>query len=152
VFEYVRSFADDRDAFTKNYYLHVPLPEDGGAGRARLVNWDSDAVFGNNWDGKVIDADNTDWYGWDAFAPRFLSVPAWRTRYLNEFRYSLLTIMRPVILKARAERVASVLRQHAVKDLREWGRNMDFDDEVMRLKQNIGLRYNTMVMVTKYLD
>ncbi len=148
-FEYVRIFCGDRDAFTKNYYLHF-APEGGGWSKARVINWDGDAVFGNNWDGVPIAADDAAWYGRDSFVPRMIAVPEMRAAYLGRFATSLRTAFLPVILKNRVTRVAEVIRPVAIRDLLQWDRGMDFQAELDRLMDAIELRWQTMNGVVSF--
>lgn len=148
-FEFVRVFCGDRDAFTKNYYLHFGRQADGWS-KARLINWDGDAVFGNNWNGEIIAADDTAWYGRDAFVPRLLAVPEMRQAYLGRFLGALRTDFLPVVLNNRASRVAEVIRDVAKRDLLHWERGMDFQVELDRMMDAIELRWRTMDGVVRF--
>jgi len=61
MFTAVNVFSDNRDTFTKNYYLYHEegVPDLGFL----IVNWDADATFGLNWDGDELPADEGSLWG-----------------------------------------------------------------------------------------
>jgi spore coat protein H len=146
VFMRVNTFAGNEDSYTKNYFLYHDLSVSEGHRDFpfRIVGWDTDATWGNYWDGKVIAAIQTRWYGWDSFSPRLLAVPKWRAHYIAEYRAALDAEFQPETLIARVDQMAEKIRLVARKDLLRWDRGVTFEDEVARLKDAIVVRHQTM--------
>lgn len=134
----VHSFAMNHDTFTKNFYFyHDPTAQPGTpADLFRMVSWDADATFGNNWDGAPLDA-REDWlHGGNQFSPRLFAIPEYREPYLQRFRAALQGgPLRPAALQAKAAVLREALRDEASWDLQRWHRGVDFDAEMDRLDQ-----------------
>ena len=77
-----QTFAQNRDAYSKNYYLHHELSPDA---RFRLISWDADATFCQRWDGVALPPDDTRWHGWDVFSPRLLGIDSYREAYVADY-------------------------------------------------------------------
>jgi len=134
----VHTFAMNQDTFTKNFYFyHDPealpgTPED----RFRLVSWDADATFGNNWDGQPLHA-SEDWlHGGNRFSPRLFGIPEYWTPYLRRFEEALREgPLRVELLQSGADDLRASLHAEARWDLQRWHRGVDYDAEMDRLDE-----------------
>jgi spore coat protein CotH len=142
VFQLVHTLANNRDTFTKNYYLYYDW--EAATGPFELISWDADATWGISWDGAVAATDETRWRGNDAFSPRLFSIPEYRDPYLAE--YAML-VDDPVFeawvlddVRERRERI----EPFAVRDLEAWERGVDFAAAADVLEGDVRARFATM--------
>lgn len=142
----VHTYALDRDAYTKNYYLHAPLP---GPGPFRIVSWDADATWGNDWNAEPVAADDSvDWHGWDQFSPRLFAVPEYRAQYLERYAEALAGPLVADLLEGRVRDLAADIDAAVALDLAAWGRDdVDFAAEIERLVDVIWVRHLLMTDV-----
>jgi len=141
----------NRDTFTKNYYLYHDRRAQAGQPEARfqVIAWDSDATWGNNWNGEVLEPTDAKWHGTDAFAPRILSIPHYRDRYLERFTDGLKRGLSPEALQARVQERVDAIREAALTDAALWERAGDFDLEIKRLEDAITARYQVISDVVR---
>lgn len=146
VWQRVHTFADNRDTFTKNYYLYHDLEASQGTveDRFRLISWDADATWGNNWDGAVVDPVTQKWYGTDAFSPRLLSIPSYRDSYLTEYQRALGAEFSVESIRANIQIVVARIEAAAQRDLDRWQPERSFVCEVERLLEALSLRHQVM--------
>jgi len=142
----VHSYAQNTDAFTKNYYLYhdraaLPgSPED----RFRVISWDADATWGMNWDGTPLPSDRETWYGTDRFAPRLFAIATWRDRYLARWSDALDGPLRAEILIGDVERTHGSIGRLVELDARIWPRGRGTEAEVDALSESIAERHRRM--------
>jgi spore coat protein H len=146
-----QSFAMNRDTFTKNYYLYHDRTAPSGTAAARfgIISWDSDATWGNNWNGDELDPIDAKWHGTDAFAPRILSIPYYRDAYLQRFQDSLEGPLDPTQLTARVQTSVNAIREAALADAIRWNRSFDFDREIKRIEAAITTRHQVISDVVR---
>lgn len=152
VWHLVHSFAMNHDTFTKNFYFYhdTEAAPSTPEARFRIISWDADATFGNNWDGKPLDPTEDWWHGGNVFSPRFFSIPEYCRAYLERFRELLVSgPMRAGALRARARRLRTLIREEAAWDLDHWERGADFEAEMDRLNEVFVLRQQTMLRVVE---
>jgi spore coat protein H len=142
----VHVFADDRDTFTKNYYLYDDFDEPFGdpKGQMRIVAWDSDATFGINWDGAIVDPTNDAWHGTDGFSPRLFSIPEYRSAYLSQFERALARELSEGSILSRLEALREELKGPAQEDFARWKRSVDFDEAWEHLEDSVATRVRLM--------
>lgn len=142
----VNTLAMNADTYTKNYYLYHDVEADAGSPKARfrVVNWDADATWGQNWDGKPLAPTGTAWYGSDAFSPRLFGIESYREEYLEEYEEALAGRLSAKGLRARVDAWAPAIRDAARWDLDLWQPGLDFDAELARLYKAIDARVQTM--------
>lgn len=105
----VNVFANNQDAFTKNYYLyHEEGPPDS---RFLIVNWDADATFGRSWDGAPKAADTGDLWGRLNHLTRQLKrIPALREAYVEGLEQALERGLDPAATRALLNKAADEVR------------------------------------------
>lgn len=143
----VNTAADNRDTYTKNYMLYHDRTASFGEATHpfRLIAWDADATWGNNWDGEPVDpAERDAWHGTDGFSPRLFSVPEWRKAYADAYAAALEGELRPDAIGERIDAMAVKLRDAALKDLAKWQPEYSFDCEVERLREAVAARHTVM--------
>ena len=145
----VNTFADNKDTYTKNYLLFHDRTASFGAPNHpfRLIAWDADATWGNNWDGVPLEPDAGIWHGTDGFSPRLFAVPTWKTAYIDAYEEALAGPFQPAALAARIDVLVTKLRSAAKKDLAKWQPGYSFDAEVERLRWAVGQRHDRMSKV-----
>lgn len=150
----VHSFAADQDTFDKNYYLHHPVGATPGSAVDifRIIAWDADATWGNNWDGKALDPTQETWHGVDKLSPRLLGIPEYRQSYLDAYSAALDGPFSVEALKAHVNEKAAIIKTAVQRDLDAWERDdVDFDAEIARLLGAIDSRWTTMRAVVDEL-
>ncbi|TNF23575.1 MAG: hypothetical protein EP329_27155 [Deltaproteobacteria bacterium] len=152
-YQVVHALALNQDAFTKNYYLYHDLTAAPGApaDRFRVISWDADATWGQNWDGAPIDVADwpghglgigvSAWHGKDGFSPRILAIASYRRRYLAFAVAALDGPLSAETLHARATRRAAQVAEAAREDLARWQPQRDFDAELSRLHDAVTTRH-----------
>ncbi|GMV39567.1 MAG: hypothetical protein AMXMBFR64_12830 [Myxococcales bacterium] len=145
----VNTYADNKDTYTKNYLLHHDRAASYGAPTHpfRLIAWDADATWGNNWDGEPLEPDAGAWHGTDGFSPRLFSIPAWRSSYLAAYEDALAGPFRPDAIGERISALTFKLRAAAMKDLAKWQPGFSFDAEIARLRWAVEQRHERMSAV-----
>lgn len=156
-YQLVHSYALDQDAFTKNYYLYHDLDAPDGAptARFRIISWDADATWGQDWDGATLAIDSwagrglgigvDEWHGRDGFSPRILGISGYRDRYLDRGVAALTGPIDAATLDARAVRRADSIAEAARDDLARWQPERDFDAELTRLRDAISTRHAALL-------
>lgn len=149
----VHTFADNRDTFTKNYYLYHDLDAQRGdlQDRFHLISWDADATWGNNWDGAVVDPATQKWYGTDAFAPRLLSILEYRRGYLMEYQRALGSEFSVETIHQKIEATGVRIEAAAQRDLDLWQPDRSFMCEMERLLDAVTVRHRVMSQVVHSL-
>ncbi len=142
----VHTFADNRDTFTKNYYLYHDLAAPPGTEAAafELISWDADATFGLNWDGAPAPPRPPSWHGSDAFSPRLFAIAAYRAEYRARYLAALDGALSEAALLSRVEAMAAAIEQAAKADLALWDRDADFEDAVDALRAFVSGRRGVM--------
>ena len=135
VFSAAHIFAMNTDTFTKNYYLyHDPLAGGGAGGRFRLVSWDADATFANNWDGAAIEAGEGRLIGHDRLSPRLFGIPEYEAMHLERLRGALEGgDFSPEAMRERTAALREQFRSAAGRDAIRWRERDTFEGEVDRL-------------------
>jgi spore coat protein H len=146
IWQRVHTFIGNRDTFTKNYYLYHNLAATPGTpdDRFRIVTWDADATFGNDWEGSVLPADQRAWHGTDRFSPRLFSIALWKDQHFAAYRTALATGLAAETLVARVRALAAAIAPYAERDLERWQTGYDFDTEIERLDAMIRKRHAIM--------
>jgi spore coat protein H len=102
------ALADNRDAFTKNYYLFS-----SGSGTPApffTVNWDADATFGLNWDGNPAQAPALGpWGRTTGLSSKLAAVPAYRDQYLDLLGALTETALEGGLLETRLSQLEALL-------------------------------------------
>ncbi|MCA9565184.1 MAG: CotH kinase family protein, partial [Myxococcales bacterium] len=131
----VQTLADNRDAFTKNYYLYHDLSAEPGdpEDRFRIIAWDSDATWGVNWDGASVEVTTSRWYGTDKFSPRLFAIPEYRGNYLSRYSTALDELLSEEQAFQWLDAQHQLIEAEVARDLEHWSRLMDANDEYERL-------------------
>ncbi len=142
----VHTFADNRDTFSKNYYLYhdASAPPGDPRARFRVISWDADATFGLTWNGTPVEPAGDRWHGTDAFVPRLLSIPTYRDAYLARFGAALDGVLSTTALAHDVALAAARIGPAARQDQRLWLRDGAFDVEVARLLAVIEARHTQL--------
>lgn len=145
----VNTFADNKDTYTKNYLLYHDRTASFGSPNHpfRLIAWDADATFGNNWDGEALTPDAKSWHGTDGFSPRLFAVPEWKAAYVAAYEEALDGPFQTDAMVARIDALVTKLRAAAEKDLAKWQPGYSFDSETARLRWAVGQRQEKMSAV-----
>ena len=139
----VHTLADNRDTFTKNYYLYFDpdLPD----GVFRIISWDADATWGINWDATVVEPTTMAISGHDPFARRILRIEGYRIPYVSRFEVRVDTISsNETTLLARLEEQHTRLAYFIRRDLEHWGRDLDEEALYEALRAAIVTRFEIM--------
>ena len=140
----VHTFAMDQDSYTKNYFLYHDVKADPGDAedRFRVIAWDADATFGNNWDGTPVSAAEQDLIGTDAFSPRLMELPEYKEAHLLAYQEALSGSFDSAALQETASSMAETIGPWARADLALWEREeVDFDEASADLVSVIGTRH-----------
>jgi hypothetical protein len=143
----VHTFAMDQDSYTKNYFLYHDVKADPGDkdDRFRVLAWDADATFGNNWDGTPVSVGETDLIGTDTFSPRLLKVPSYLETYLSAYQEALAGSFAIPLLQDTVNSWSTTIGPYAVADLALWNRDdMDFDAATADLLSAVSSRHTIM--------
>ena len=142
----VHTLAMNHDTYTKNYYLHHDLDAVLGqdAYRFRIISWDADATWGNDWDGEELPPTEDAWHGKDAFSPRLFVIDAYREQYVADYLSALDGVASEAALLERVDAIAPKIRSAALLDLKKWQPDISFDAELTRLREAIKTRRATM--------
>lgn len=143
IWQGVHTLADNRDTFTKNYYLY--RDPDLPFSRFRIISWDADATWGMNWDGALVEPTTMEINGHDPFSNRILRIEEYRTIYLETYasRVEALTSQQTAVL-ARLEEQHAFLEPFIDRDLVEWDRDLNAADLHEELRTVIETRYTIM--------
>eukprot|EP01125_Pyxidicula_operculata_P020404 TRINITY_DN7526_c0_g2_i1.p1 TRINITY_DN7526_c0_g2~~TRINITY_DN7526_c0_g2_i1.p1 ORF type:complete len:906 (-),score=245.88 TRINITY_DN7526_c0_g2_i1:28-2604(-) len=151
IYSYAHTYASDYDAFCKNYYLYGD-PTDP---RQPMVpiSWDSDATWGNNWDGQPK-ADQSKIYG--AFNPDGTDNLSWKLFGISEYMDTYLLGWReflkpgnlgdPAVLATWIENNFLCINASALKDEAVWSKinGGTARSQSNFMKQAIATRNNTL--------
>ncbi len=140
----VHTLADNRDTFTKNYYLYYDWAV--LASRFRIVTWDADATWGMNWDGVPVDPETSRWHGTDRFSPRLFSIPEYRDPYLAAYADYLADPDRIDWLWSNLAERRARIAAHAARDLEAWDRGIDFDPAYDAFETAVETRFDVMTL------
>lgn len=143
IWQGVHRLADNRDTFTKNYYLYFDpdLPDS----RFRIISWDADATWGVNWDAMLVEPTTTEINGHDPFSARILRIDEYRTAYLDAFAERVdAPTSQEMALTMRLEAQRSRLGRFIERDLTAWERGMNQEDLHTALQSAIETRYEVM--------
>lgn len=151
IYSLVHTYAHDLDGFDKNYYLYkdtiLNLPYE-------YISWDSDATWGNNWDGtkdldflkdiRLFGEFNPD--GDEKLSEIIFSIPVYYKNYLLQFK-KLLTngIFQPKYLKEMINAIDNKIQNYVIKDYEKWNQEFpdfreSYQDSLKRLIHQIELR------------
>ena len=150
----VDTFADNHDTYTKNYLLYHDRTASFGdvTHPFRIIAWDADATWGNNWNGEPLDpTEEGQWHGTDGFSPRLFAIPSWRQAYAEAYRAALGDALEPQAIGGRIDALAVELRGAAIRDLAKWQPSFSFDCEVERLREAVAARHQKMSDVVEGL-
>lgn len=140
VFHMLQSFSLNKDTFTKNYFLYrVP------SARWRVVFWDCDTTFGQDWsDGHRTNPDE-DWYfggQMGDFANRFAGDA--NVNYLGRFRHELADgALSVAAVDRRIDALAAAIREPASKEVASRGKS--FDGELAWMREAMHRRHAKLV-------
>lgn len=142
----VHTFADNRDTFTKNYYLY--RDPDLPFSRFRIISWDADATWGMNWDGELVEPTTMAINGHDPFSRRILRIEEYRTTYLETYalRVEALTSQESAVL-ARLDDRQAFLAPFIDRDLEAWDRSINSAEPYETLRTAVQTRYEIMAEV-----
>jgi spore coat protein H len=102
------ALADNRDAFTKNYYLFSGDPRSPGP--FFTVNWDADATFGLNWDGNLAKPPALGpWGRSTGLSSKLAALPVYRDQYLDLLDALTETALEGGLLEARLAELEALL-------------------------------------------
>ena len=143
VWQGVHTLADNRDTFTKNYYLYFDpdLPESG----FRIISWDADATWGINWDSMIVEPTTMAINGHDPFSGRILGIEGYRIPYVSRYEERVESVS-----GAEADVLAGMEEQHRrfapfiTRDLAHWDRDMDVEALHNALRAAIVTRFEVM--------
>lgn len=154
IYQLFHTFAMNRDAFTKNYYLYHDVNASYGSEKARfrIISWDSDATFGIDWDGTVIATDEIKWHGSDSFSPRLFSIKAFLEIYLDLYEKALYGLLSPEAIITKIDYMACEIESYAQKDLDYWERGINFAKKVEELKSAVKNRNKVMKSVIEEVE
>lgn len=142
VWQLVHTLANNRDTFTKNYYLYrdasAPNP------RFEVISWDADATWGLNWDGSAEPTVEGRWHGNDAFSPRLFAIEDYATPYLEEYRALVNDPVFEAMLVENLDERHARIAQFAQRDLDAWDRGISHDDAYADLIADVHARFEAM--------
>ncbi|MFT4703875.1 MAG: hypothetical protein ACI81R_001570 [Bradymonadia bacterium] len=137
------TLADNRDTFTKNYYLHYDWV--GQATPFEIITWDADATWGRNWDGATLDpSEITRLWGTDDFSPRLFSIESYRAQYEADYAAWIDEENIAEWLHENVDARAALIGELAQRDLDRWQPGLRFQDEVDALHEAIDARVAAM--------
>lgn len=137
------TIADNRDTFTKNYYLHYDW--ENADSPFRIITWDADATWGLNWDGATVDPTVREGlWGNDRFSPRLFGIAEYEEPYTE--RYASLVVEEELAewVRSNADERAERIEDAAERDLFAWERALEFDDERDYLDVSIDARFDIL--------
>ncbi len=141
----VMAFAQNIDTFTKNYYLYRDPHEPDS--QFRIIQWDADATFGSHWSGRRYEDTDGNIFGTrnnNAFSERYFKIPEYRRRYVQLVKELLSDALSYEKILQEVDRIATVIRDDAQRDLEQWDRGALFDSETTYLKDVIRHRYQAV--------
>jgi spore coat protein H len=149
IWQMVHTYAMDRDSFTKNYYLYHDLSAAEGTDDAqfRIVSWDADATWGNDWDGTNLEPNDEHWHGHDTFSSRLFAIDHYRKQYLDSYGYSLNHSMTTDVLLEQIKELTATIKKAAELDSVIWERDDKFEEEIERLRDAVVTRNTIMQSV-----
>lgn len=136
------TLADNRDTFTKNYYLH----HDWAAGAPfRIISWDADATWGITWNGDVVDpSEQTRLWGNDRFSPRLFSIPAYRQAYEDWYADVVAADEWQALVLEVIDQHVDRMGTAAERDLAAWERGVTHAEAVEALRNAVSSRFSAM--------
>jgi len=146
-FARVHSFAGNRDTYTKNYYLFhdATAPDGGDAARWRMISWDADATWGNNWDGERVSSQaGRRLYGTDRFAERYFGIDDYWDDHVARYSDALDAELSVDVLQRAAADLFARIEEACIVDHDLWQRPTTCSDEAERLRDFIDARHSTM--------
>jgi spore coat protein H len=130
------AFANNQDAFTKNYYLYAE-PGDPFL----TVNWDADATFGISWDGTFEPADTGGLWGKiNGLSGKLKQIPEYQAANAEIFASGLSGPLSPEVLGARVDALVATLKPDVRFEECRWQKEASFDDHVEAIRQFISDR------------
>jgi len=110
-------FANNIDGYDKNYYLYHDL---SNTSPIRVVPWDSDATWGNSWNGYPERPGSSLWGG-DGMSARVFSIPEYTYSYLSNFKCLMEQgpLQRDKILD-KVNTIAEAIKSYVAKDEAKW--------------------------------
>lgn len=141
IFQMVHSFANNRDTFTKNYYLYKTP-----GGLWRMISWDADATFGRDWADNVNSRNEDDWlHGqWpdhSAFPKKWFNARngSYLAAYQQELDSGRLTV---AAMNARIDAIDARIGAAARAEAQDRGKSYDAD--VAYMKQAIQIHHGVI--------
>lgn len=136
-FTLVNAFSNNQDSFTKNYYLYH---EDSAP--FIIVNWDADATWGLNWDGKLepIEAGSI-WGTQNHLSAKMKKVPELVTLYSEMAAQAVDGFLGPEQTSELVDAVASEIAQDIPFEECRWEKETTFDEHLAVIYEFIQLRH-----------
>ncbi len=133
------ALADNRDAFTKNYYL---FSSSGGTpGPFFTVNWDADATFGLNWDGNVAQPPVLGpWGRPTGLSNRLAALPNYRALYLEMLAALSDAALEGGLLEARLTELEAALAPDLRFEECRWNRPGAFAQSIALIRDFLANR------------
>ena len=131
-------FANNQDAFTKNYYLYH---EGDGSLPFLTVNWDADATFGISWDGTPEDPEGGGIWGTkNGLSKRLAAIDECQAQYADDF----LAAMEGMFAYENTSAAVAAITQQIEPDIRfeecRWEKESSFADQVEVVENFLSLR------------
>jgi len=135
-------YANNIDGYDKNYYLYHDQTIESPF---RVIPWDSDATWGNSWNG-YPEAPGTNLWGGDGLSQKVFSIPEYTYSYLSNLKCLIEQgAFRTSNILAKVDAWAAAIGDYVNKDEQKWftfGRidNRAFPLELQDLKNNVNQR------------
>jgi hypothetical protein len=132
------SYSNNRDAFTKNYYLYRSLEDDGPF---LTVNWDADATFGISWDGTEEEAKTGGLWGkFNSLSTKLSKIPEFAAANSQIYHDALAGPLAPTTLHATVDAIASTIQPDIQFEECRWAKENSFADHLEVIHQFVDKR------------
>ena len=127
-FTLVNAFTNNQDSFTKNYYLYR---EKGASSSFIIVNWDADATWGLNWDGKLepVDAGGL-WGSQNYLSAKLKKIPEYKDHYSTTITQAMDNMFSPEQTAQRIQAVAQKIAPDIRFEECRWEKDTTFDEHL----------------------
>lgn len=133
------AYSNNRDAFTKNYYLYRELGD--GSGTFLTVNWDADATFGISWDGTEEEAGTGGLWGKsNGLSAKLSKIPEYRAANAKLFEDFLVGPLSQELLHAKVDSIASTIEPDIRFEECRWEKEGSFADHLEVIHKFIDAR------------
>jgi hypothetical protein len=132
------SYSNNRDAFTKNYYLYRSIEDDGPF---LTVNWDADATFGISWDGAEEEAKTGGLWGkYNSLSTKLSKIPEFAATNKQIYEDGLAGPLDPETLHATVDAIASTIQPDIQFEECRWSKENSFADHLEVIHEFINKR------------